>query len=113
MKTLLAILAMLAATNCRADTVTAYCPCARCCGKANQPTASGKMPTAGVTVAGPRRVPFGTVVEIEGVGRRVVQDRLAKRFDNRWDVFMPSHKAALIFGTRELKITVVKNVKKS
>lgn len=86
-------------------TVTAYCPCKTCCGKANQPTASGKAPVQGVTVAGPRRIPLGTWVEIEGVGKRRVDDRLARRYDNRFDVFFASHAQAKRFGVRQLRVT--------
>lgn len=85
-------------------TVTAYCPCKTCCGKPNQPTASGRMPVQGVTVAGPRRIPFGTWVEIEGVGRRRVDDRLARRYDNRFDVYFTNHATARKFGIRKLKV---------
>ena len=90
-------------------TVTAYCPCKVCCGQwAGGPTASGKMPVAGITVAGPRSIPFGTRVWIEGVGERVVQDRLARKYDGRFDVFFASHKEALRFGKRSLKVKVLK-----
>lgn len=93
-------------------TVTAYCACKKCCGRwSGGPTASGVMPVAGVTCAGPRSIPFGTRVRIEGVGERVVQDRLAKRFDNRFDVFFGSdeqaHGKALRFGKRKLKVEVL------
>ena len=90
-------------------TVTAYCPCKVCCGQwAGGPTASGKMPVAGITVAGPRSIPFGTRVWIEGVGERVVQDRLARKYDGRFDVFFASHKEALRFGKRQLKVEVLR-----
>jgi 3D (Asp-Asp-Asp) domain-containing protein len=89
-------------------TITAYCHCAKCCGLAGQPTASGKQPVAGVTVAGPRRIPLGTRVHIDGLGDFTVQDRLAKRFDHRFDVFMADHKSALKFGRRQLHVTILK-----
>jgi 3D (Asp-Asp-Asp) domain-containing protein len=60
-----------------------------------------------VTVAGPRAIPFGTIVEIEGVGRRVIQDRTARRFDGRWDVFFASHEDAKRFGKRRLKVRIL------
>jgi 3D (Asp-Asp-Asp) domain-containing protein len=63
--------------------VTAYCHCAKCRGRSGQPTASGKMPVEGITVAGPRKYPLGTRVYIEGIGERTIQDRLARRFDDR------------------------------
>jgi len=46
-------------------------------------------------------------VEIEGIGRRIVQDRLAKRYDERFDVYMASHEDAKRFGKRKLKVTIV------
>ena len=89
-------------------TVTAYCPCKVCCGQwSGGPTASGKMPKAGVTVAGPRRIPFGTRVWIEGVGERVVQDRLARKYDGRFDLYFSSHKEALRFGKRTLQVRIL------
>jgi len=90
-------------------TVTAYCPCKVCCGKwSGGPTASGKMPKPGITVAGPRSIPFGTRVWIEGVGVRVVQDRLARKYDGRFDLYFSSHADALRFGKRSLKVRVLR-----
>src|SRR5258706_12388663 len=86
-------------------TVTAYCPCSECVGLySGGPTASGVMPKPGVTIAAPRSIPFGTILEIPGVGRRVVQDRLALRYDNRIDVFVRSHTEAKRFGTKKLSV---------
>lgn len=91
-------------------TVTAYCNCEKCCGKWSKynKTASGHTPKQGITVAGPRKYKFGTKIQIEGVGERVIQDRLAKKYDNRIDLFFESHKEALKFGKRSLAV-VVKN----
>src|SRR4051812_6219973 len=89
----------------RQYTVTAYCHCSTCCGRPGKPTANGSMPTAGVTVAAPRSIPFGTRLRIEGLGERIVQDRAAKKFNDRIDVFMESHEAALKFGVRTLQVT--------
>ena len=89
-------------------TVTAYCPCWECAGLySGGPTASGVMPQAGVTIAAPRWIPFGTVLDIRGVGRRVVQDRLATRYDHRIDVFVRSHSEAKRFGTKKLSVSSV------
>ena len=107
---LLILLAMSvrAAENSRQYTVTAYCHCAKCCGRAGQPAANGQMPVVGVTVAGPRSLPFGTRLRIEGLGERIVQDRPPKRFDDRLDVFMADHETALKFGVRKLQVTLIK-----
>lgn len=89
-------------------TVTAYCACEKCCGRwSGGPTASGKMPKPGITVAGPRSIPFGTRVWIEGVGERVVQDRLARKYDGRFDLYFSSHKEALRFGKRTLQVRIL------
>ena len=87
-------------------TVTAYCHCSRCCGRSGQPTAAGRMPLAGRTIAAPRSIPFGTLINIKGIGLRRVEDRLARRFDDRLDVFMPTHKEAVRFGKRMVRIAI-------
>lgn len=113
---LTAIIILFALNRCSKDkvtykffTVTAYCPCAKCCGKPNKPTACGKMPVEGVTCAMSRSIPFGTKVMIESVGVRTCQDRLAKRFDNRIDIFFKKHSDALKFGKRRLRVSVADN----
>jgi len=66
-----------------------------------QKTASGTWPKEGRTVAGPRSVPFGTVVWIDGIGERIVEDRTNSRFDGRYDVFMESQADCLEWGIQE------------
>lgn len=88
-------------------TVTAYCNegpagCRICCGpNPTGLTAAGTRPSS-ITVAGPRSVPLGTWVEIRIPGReplrKRVEDRTAKRFDGRWDLFFPDHASAKRFG---------------
>ena len=86
-------------------TVTAYCPCGKCCGRwAGGPTASGVRPQAGVTLAAPRSIPFGTRLHLPGLGPRIVQDRTARRYDGRLDVFMRTHAEALRFGIRRITL---------
>ncbi len=100
---------LLSASALDASTVTAYCPCHRCCGWwGGGKTASGSKPKQGVTVAGPRGMPLGTRVFIEGIGERIVQDRLSKKYDSRFDLFFASHSEAAKFGKRELRVRVIK-----
>jgi 3D (Asp-Asp-Asp) domain-containing protein len=97
-------------------TVTAYCPCKICCGKWFSPrprTASGQVPKDGITCAAPRRIPFGTRLYIQGVGERIVQDRLAKRFDSRIDIFMSNHTNAVRFGIRTNVVVYKKSIQKT
>lgn len=91
-------------------TVTAYCGCVKCCGKwaATHKTADGHTPKEGITCAAPRSVPFGTKLDIEGVGTRIVQDRLAKKYDGRIDIYFAKHSEALKFGKKRLAVKVIK-----
>jgi 3D (Asp-Asp-Asp) domain-containing protein len=89
-------------------TITAYCSCSKCCGKSDGITASGIKAFEGVTIAADWKVlPLGTIVEIEGVGRRIVQDTGGSIKGNRIDLFFRDHKTALAFGRQERWVTVV------
>ncbi len=70
------------------------------------PTASGVWPEVGRTVAGPTWVPFGTVVEIDGVGERIVEDRTHSRFNGRYDVFMETAAECDEWGIPVMEVTV-------
>jgi len=87
--------------------ITAYCACVICCGpNSPQPTASGSLPHEGITIAAPRNIPFGTKIKVAG-REYIVQDRTAKRYDGRFDIFMNSHKKALRFGKQKHKIQIL------
>lgn len=95
-------------TNIVILTVTAYCsPCKICCGTTvAKTTSSGVFPTTGRTVAASRSLAFGTRVEIQG-HLYVVEDRLAKRFDSRVDVFMGTHKEAVMWGKKRISVKII------
>ncbi|HVM51247.1 MAG TPA: 3D domain-containing protein [Candidatus Acidoferrum sp.] len=97
-----------------AATITAYCHCARCCGEAHRAAANGHQPVAGLTVAGPRWIPLGTHVYIEGIGERVVTDRLARIYDDRFDVFVATHEEARRFGRQRhnVRLGVTSNIQR-
>ena len=80
--------------------ITHYCACEVCCGQwaVLGRTASGTRPKEGRTVAGPRWVPLGTRVWIQGYGVLVVEDRTHPRYDGRWDVYVASHAKAQRLG---------------
>ena len=86
--------------------VTAYCACAKCCGKSTGITASGKKATAGRTIAAPSNFAFGTKLKI-GDNVYVVEDRGGAIKGNRIDIFMDSHSAALQWGSRYMTVEVV------
>lgn len=88
--------------------VTAYCACKLCCGtNAHGVCADGHKPTQGITVAASRSIPLGTHIHISGFANDfIVQDRLAKRYDGRVDIYFRSHKDALKFGKQHHTITI-------
>ena len=68
-------------------------------------TASGRRVFAGL-VACPRALSFGTQVSI---GNRTYQcyDRLHRKYDDRFDIWMPTKAAALAFGLQRLEVEVL------
>ena len=86
--------------------VTAYCSCAKCCGKTNGITASGTKATANHTIAAPSTFAFGTKVKINGTVY-VVEDRGGAIQGNRIDIYMNSHQEALAWGVRYLELEVL------
>ena len=75
--------------------LTAYCNCKTCCGKwSGGPTASGKMPVAGRTIA-MNDIPFGTKLIIND-HEFVVEDRGTSY--GHIDILFNSHTEALQFG---------------
>ena len=105
---------------CRAGEVwkiTSYCACEKCCGKSDGITASGKKVEYGFVAL--NWLPFGTKVNIKGLGEFVVMDRGAKSlFGSKknhikhLDVYMPTHSKALKFGVKWLEVEVIKGMKK-
>lgn len=86
--------------------VTAYCSCAKCCGKTNGRTASGTRATAGRTVAASGKFAFGTKLNIGG-NTYVVEDRGGAISGNRIDIYVSSHAEALRWGVRYLPVSVI------
>ena len=86
--------------------ITAYCPCAKCCGKTNGRTAAGTKATAGRTVAASSKFAFGTKLNIGG-HTYVVEDRGGAIKGNKIDIFVNSHSEALAWGVRYLPVSVV------
>ena len=90
--------------------VTAYCSCTKCCGpKANKLTASGAIAKPNHTIAMSKNYPFGTEIEIEGMGIYIVEDRGSAITDNKIDIYFNSHSEALTFGVKTLKFRVIQN----
>lgn len=98
--------------------VTAYCPCEKCCEKWGKiPVSSGKRKTAsGHTihvgdkfVAAPRNYPFGTEMVIEGyAGGKIVkvEDVGGAIKGNKLDLYFDKHNLALDWGIRDVFVKV-------
>jgi len=88
--------------------VTAYCPCARCCGKSDGITADGTYAPGclGLIVAAPKGILFGTLLQIEGVGVATVHDRGGAISGSRLELFFATHKEALQWGVQERKVSM-------
>lgn len=83
--------------------VTAYCPCAKCCGKSTGITASGTQATAGRTIAADGRFPFGTQLVIDG-NVYTVEDRGSAVKGNHIDMFFSTHQEAVSYGRRTVDV---------
>ena len=94
-------------TNIITATITAYCACKICCGShAKGITANGQRPLPNHTLAGSRNIPFNTKIKIAGK-IYYVEDRLAKRYDNRFDIYMGSHQEAKQFGKQTQTVQII------
>jgi len=94
--------------------VTAYCPCARCCGpRAQGLTASGRRVSFNggrFVAADTRLLRFNTKLLIPGYadGSPVqVVDRGGAIKGNKLDVFFPTHEEARRWGRQKLLVTVI------
>lgn len=91
--------------------VTAYCACQRCCGPlAAGITASGRHIKKGdKLVAADKQYPFNTLMTIPGYnkGKPVkVLDRGGAIKGNKLDVYFDSHREALQWGVKTLKVKI-------
>lgn len=86
---------------------TAYCSCAKCCGKSNGITTTGVQASSRTITADWNVLPPGTEVHIEGIGYRVVEDRGGGIKGNKLDVWFPSHQEAWKYGRRQVEVRVL------
>lgn len=70
--------------------ITTYCPSRECGAESHGITASGVVAVEGVTVACPPELPFTTILEIDGVGFRMCEDRGRAIRGRRLDLFIGS-----------------------
>ena len=97
-------------------TLTAYCPCVKCCEiwSASHPsrigtdyiqkTASGTIPKAGRTIGvGPKIISFGTEVDING-HIYTAEDKGGGVKGNHIDIFFDTHSEAVAFGRQTAEV---------
>ncbi|MFH1617178.1 MAG: 3D domain-containing protein [Candidatus Margulisiibacteriota bacterium] len=72
-------------------------------------TASGTRCRWGVVAA--NHLPIGTKIKIEGFGDKIfiVEDRMNKRYHRKIDIWMPSYKQAMQFGSRKIKYYIIES----
>lgn len=95
---------------------TAYCTeqYPHICGEGHGITASGQPIQAGVTVAADQSIfPYGTVLYIEGIGIRIVQDKGSAVQGNHLDVAVDTHENALAWsGYGNHRVWIIREVDK-
>lgn len=89
-------------------TATAYTPsCSGCSGITATGVNVKSNPHAKVIAVDPRVIPLGTKVHIEGLGVYTAADTGGSIKGHRIDVLMASERAAIYFGRKQLKITIL------
>lgn len=89
---------------------TGYCACEVCCDNTDGITSSGVKATPNITIAcDPSKIPYGTILYIEGVGLRVAHDKPSEGALNRYggmliDVMYSDHESALDHGVQKLRV---------
>jgi 3D (Asp-Asp-Asp) domain-containing protein len=86
---------------------SAYTAAADECGKNDGITASGLKVKEKRTLACPPNFPFGTKINIDGVGTLVCEDRGGAIKGNHFDIYVETKKEAFAFGRRNLLAEVV------
>lgn len=88
---------------------SAYTAAADECGKSNGITASGVKVMENRTLACPPQYPFGTKIQIDGMGTYVCEDRGGAIKGNHVDIYMETKSQAFAFGRRNLVAEIVLN----
>jgi 3D (Asp-Asp-Asp) domain-containing protein len=86
---------------------SAYTAAADECGKSDGITASGVRVRENETLACPAQFPFGTKIQIEGMGTYVCEDRGGAIKVNHIDIYMKTKTQAFSFGRQNLVAEVV------
>ena len=115
-KSILAVILALGVTASPIEAkVTAYAPASNesgiCADSNPNVTATGTRPMLGTIAVDPKRIPYGTMVYIEGYGIGIARDTGAalRRYDGvQIDVVMGSHDEAINWGVKHMTVYVLK-----
>lgn len=89
--------------------ITAYCPCSKCCGKADGITASGTKVKEGRTIAvDPKVIPLGSKVQIDGK-TYVAEDVGGAIKGKSIDLYFNSHNDANIWGVKYRDVYILED----
>ncbi|MGE7603493.1 peptidoglycan-binding protein [Peribacillus sp. NPDC097675] len=87
---------------------TAYtASCEGCSGITRMGVNIKKYEDAKVIAVDPNVIPLGSTVEVEGYGKALAVDTGGAIKGNRIDVFIPKQSDALIWGKKQVKVTIV------
>ena len=88
-------------------TITAYCPCAECCGRlADGTTATGLPAGPGIVAVDPDVIPLGSTVIIDGQ-KYLAADTGSGEEGLHIDIFLASHEETVAHGVRTADVWVV------
>ncbi|OIK16299.1 hypothetical protein BIV60_04595 [Bacillus sp. MUM 116] len=82
--------------------------CAGCSGKTYTGLNLKKNPNQKVISVDPRVIPLGSKVYVEGYGYAIAADKGSAIRGKKIDVFMPSHKQAIQWGRKTVKVKILK-----
>ena len=88
-------------------TITAYCPCAECCGRwADGLTASGLPAGPEIVAVDPDVIPLGSTVIIDGQ-KYLAADTGSGVTGNHIDICLASHEETVEHGVRTAEVWVI------
>lgn len=88
---------------------TAYTAfCAGCSGITRTGIDLRSNPHLKVIAVDPSVIPLGTKVHVEGYGNAIAGDTGGAIKGNKIDVFLPEHSAAIAWGRKQVKVTILK-----
>lgn len=96
---------------------TAYCPCSRCCGRfADGMTSMGRDAGFPGVAVDPKRIPYGTIIEIPGIGKLEADDTgsaMRNAEGLHIDIRFRTHEEALQWGVQTIVVKIFERRKQA